>query len=312
VILFFFAVMVQILLIAQAAHLGNYAAYAAARVYAVRASWDSDAEDYAKKAAALAYAPVSAVIPGEVFGMGSPSALLSGVGSSTLSKLASVMEGFGMAYLVRLTSAGGGEVSIERSGSGATEQVDVNLTYACPVWIPGLRELWQLATTERSEDLDFDKMKHDLEPLAPGGLLTFVSPYAYIGIKSKCSIGYEPWSGTPRERQTVDEGSFSDPALKEYATKVKEASDALGAASDEEDKQYWQWYEADEKLTEAQEEFKAVMKDPNSSPEKKAAAQAKLDDAIEKEKKEWGEYKAAKADRKEKQKTLEQLTGNKF
>ncbi len=313
VILFFFAVMVQILLIAQAAHLGNYAAYAAARVYAVRVSWDSNAETLAKKAAALAYAPVSALIPGEVFGLGSPSSLLSGVGSSTLSSLASIMEGFGMAYFVRLNSAGGGEVEIGRSGSGSTEQVDVKLTYACPVWVPGLKELWQLATTERSEELDFDKMENDLAPLAPGGgLLSFVSPYAYIGIKSKCSMGYEGWSGTPRERQTVDEGSMADPSLQQHAQNVQQAREALEAAIDNEVQQYNEWQAAEAALATEQAEYDAVMANPSSSAAEKAAAQAELDAAKAKRDQEKAEYESAKANREAKQQALEDLMGENF
>jgi hypothetical protein len=217
-----------------------------------------------------------------------------------------------MAYLVRLTSAGGGEVSIERSGSGATEQVDVNLTYACPVWIPGLRELWQLATTERSEDLDFDKMKHDLEPLAPGGLLTFVSPYAYIGIKSKCSIGYEPWSGTPRERDTVDDSSMADPSLQEHAQKVQDAREALEDAIDNERQQYDEWQAAETELATAQAEYNAVMNNPSSSQAEKDAAQARLDAARAKRDEEKAQYESAKAAREARQQELENLMGEDF
>ncbi len=45
VILLLFMLILQYFVVVQVTQLGNYAAYAAARVHAVRSSWDSAAED---------------------------------------------------------------------------------------------------------------------------------------------------------------------------------------------------------------------------------------------------------------------------
>jgi len=217
VLLFFFA-MLQYFSIVQASQLGNYAAYVAARSYAVHAALDGvdQAKQTATTAAALALAPIARLLPGEVFGLpiGSFSNLLPDWMPGQ--QLAEIGEGWWVAENIRLNSnKGGGSITFTKSGS--PQQVDVAINYPQPIYVPGLAGLWDLVTGER--------IYHSLQPLSlglngvPGTSMPGFSDldqaieqhpqlgsdvssvYAilpYINVQSKCSMGYEDWSGTLR------------------------------------------------------------------------------------------------------------------
>jgi hypothetical protein len=234
-LLLFFS-MIQGLLIAQAAQLGNYAAYAAARVYAVRSGvsgLDETAKDYAKKAAALVYAPVAKLAPNEVAVLPDGlSSLLPGGLPSFVEKAAEVGEGFLTAYYLRLSSAGGGDFRIETSDS--SDQFRVELDFAYPIFLPGLAEAWSLVSGERN-------MKTHLQDMGVASntlLATLISPYPYVIIKSKCAMGYERWSGSPRKPQTTKPDAAIDTELTKRQKEMEEAQGALKKAQEKESKEY--------------------------------------------------------------------------
>jgi hypothetical protein len=145
VVLLFFCAFLQYLVVVRASQLANYAAYAAARSYAVHASVDGEEEarKTAVSAAALAMAPVAHLVPGEIAG---------GTFTHFRTGLLGLAEGFIVARFVRFNPHFGGSVEIATAGKPL--QVDVNINYPQPIYIPGLAELW--AITGGSTDIHSD------------------------------------------------------------------------------------------------------------------------------------------------------------
>jgi len=162
VILLFFFMFLQYFVIVRTSQLANYAAFVAARSYAVHATVDgaTEAKDMATKAAAMAFAPVASLEPGEVAGIGgSLSGLVPSGLPSIFSSAADLVEGYFVAYKIRLNSSiGGGSVNISTNGS--PPQIDVEINYPQPVYIPGLAELWALVAG--------NKIYTSLKPLHQG------------------------------------------------------------------------------------------------------------------------------------------------
>jgi Flp pilus assembly protein TadG len=229
-LLLFFA-MLQYFADVQTSQLGNYAAYVAARVYAVDNSVDaSGSQDKAQKAAAMALAPIARPVPGEIGGPTSVGSDIGGVLNTVLgSGLGNYVAGYAMAKYVRLNSSIlGGSVIVTDEGSPM--QVDVTINYPQPIFVPGLAEMWNFITG--------DKIYTSMQPLA-NGLTGGVQGYnkylgdweyaqqeaasfgitlpnlpaiflPYVNIQSKCSIGYANWqkyNGGPRQPPT---GSDTD------------------------------------------------------------------------------------------------------
>ncbi len=242
IILMFFFAMLQYFADVQASQLGNYAAYVAARVYAVDNSVDaSGSQGEAEKAAAMALAPIARPVPGEIGGPTSVGSDIGGVLNTVLgSGLGNYVAGYAMAKYVRLNSSIlGGSVIVTNEGSPM--QVDVTINYPQPVFIPGLAGMWNFVTG--------DKIYYSMKPLRQGlsGIPSYVLPVyetadqaqqfsqllaqydsgaassissivssipvvmlPYINIQSKCSMGYANWQkydGGPRLPPT---GSDSD------------------------------------------------------------------------------------------------------
>ena len=242
VLLFFFA-MLQYFEDVQAAQLGNYAAFCAARVYAVQESVDpNDAQAKAQKAAAMAMAPIARPVPGEIGGATGVSSVV-GSGLNSLQSIlgnnfANFISGYAMAEYVRFNSSLlGGSVNVTKQGS--PEQVDATINYPQPIFIPGLAGLWNFVTG--------DKIYYSMKPLRQGltGVPSYVLPVyeaadqaqqlsqllaqfdpsaassisslaaslptvmlPYINIESKCSLGYENWqyyNNGPRLHATDDD-----------------------------------------------------------------------------------------------------------
>lgn len=290
--------LIQVLLIAQAAHLGNYAAYAAARAYAVRAGVPGlagDAETYAKKAAALAYAPVAKLVPGEVAAFpGGIDGLVPGGMPGFLDSAADIAEGYLAAYHLRLSAAGGGAIRCSRSGS--PEQVVVELDYSYPIFLPGLAETWSLIAGER----DIKKNLKDMGVLSQAVVAELTSPFPYITIKSKCTMGYEPWSGTPRQGQTVSTEARTDPALADHLNDINEAKGRLEEAVAAEAEAGNAWTQAKNNLAAAQAAY-----DANPT----AANLAALNAARDAEEAAHQAYLDAKAVREQRQDEYENLIG---
>ena len=242
ILLLFFS-LIQGLLIAQAAQLGNYAAYAAARVYAVRSGvtgLKDNAADYAKKAAALVYAPISKLAPKEVANLpgGLTSLLPGGVFPSFVGEAAEIGEGFVTAYYIRLDNVGGGDFRVNTLDS--PDQFKVELDFAYPIFLPGLAEAWSLVSGERN-------MKTYLEDTGASSsttLASLISPYPYVIIRSKCSMGYEPWSGTPRTPKSTRPDAVTDPELTKRQQQMQAAQEALQKAQEVETKEYTEYCDA--------------------------------------------------------------------
>jgi hypothetical protein len=242
IILLCFFAMLQYFAVVQASQLGNYAAYEAARVYAVRAAVDpNDAYAKAQTAAERVLAPIARPVPGEPgYGLFNLPVLNLGPLSELLGQNAVYAANYakGLAYvsLFRLQpNILGGSVNITTNGTPT--QVNAAINYPQPVFIPGLAGIWDLVTGER--------IYHSLLPLSqglnanslPGVLLPFLSfydqaqeqlaqfnyqlpslpfiIYPYINVQSKCSMGCEAWSGTLRLRNndTSLTGSLSPPGV---------------------------------------------------------------------------------------------------
>jgi hypothetical protein len=284
-LLFFFSLL-QGLMIAQVAHLGNYAAYAAARTYAVRSGvsgLDGDAEDYAKKAAALVYAPVSRLVPNEVAVVPGIASLITGALPEFLQGAARVAEGFVTAYYVRMGSIGGGSFNVSRSGS--PEEVKVEIEYAYPIFMPGLAETWSLVAGERNIKTHLD----DMGVSDSVGLAGLVSPFPYIKIKSKCSMGYEPWNGNPRKPKTVSSEAAVNEDLAEQQQEMQEAQEALEDAQQKESEEYGEFCAA-KAAADAACAYAAAHPDDDD-------AQADCQAKTEKKNEEYQEYLNARAER---------------
>src|SRR5436190_4441387 len=134
VLLFFFAIL-QYFEVVKASQLANYAAYAAARSFAVHASVDGEdsAKETATEAAALAMAPVARLVPGELFGFGGdltqflPSLPADFPFGAAITNAEKLVQGYLVAKGIRFTGIGGGSVKITTSGT--PKQVDVEINY---------------------------------------------------------------------------------------------------------------------------------------------------------------------------------------
>src|SRR5690349_14598657 len=148
VLLFFFALL-QYFSVAQASQMANYAAFVAARVYAVRASIDpDDAKDKAVTAAAMAMAPVARPVPGEFGGPSVGSDFGTFLNPVLGSKAGNFLLGYAMAKYVRFNSdlLGG---SVNAQVQGDPKQVDVTINYPQPIYLPGLMEMWNFVMGDR-------------------------------------------------------------------------------------------------------------------------------------------------------------------
>ena len=217
IVLLFFLAILQYLQIFRASQHVNYAAFVAARTYSVHASVDGteEATRLALDSAALALAPVAKPAPSEFLGLGSLSA-----GNSKLAKL---LEGFLVARYIRLNpKIGGGSLTVTKGkfSRNSPVQVDVEIQYPQPIFIPGLAELWRLVGdgAEMGADLEalndglsgpiavpdriLEAMPDELENVLPGiveqtrTLLYRIvghGVYPYVNVRGKCSLGYSDW-----------------------------------------------------------------------------------------------------------------------
>jgi len=243
VVLMFYFAMLQWVQIVQTAQLVNYAAYAAARSYAVQWAIDtssdkSTAVSHATDAAALALAPVARLVPGEVL---SAPALVS---LSAFPDFVSLGYGFLVAREVRLNPQFGGSIAITtETAVGSLQQVDVLIHYPQPIYMPGLSELWGIvggSTLDKGSDIhaDLKSLSAGLgglvgvtgevasyvpasepsafEGLFPGVWSSFagvvssvigaVLPFPYMDVSGKCSMGIENW-GSQSQWQPRQPGS---------------------------------------------------------------------------------------------------------
>jgi hypothetical protein len=237
--------MLQYFYIVQASQLGNYAAFVAARTYAV-SGHDSNPLDEATTAACIALAPIARPMPGEI---GGNTAFGSFAGSiiSSISSIASSStlgmdiynfgSGYAMAKYVRLNSSilGG---SVTATNEGSPSQVDVTINYPQPIFIPGLSGMWNFVAgtkvyssmkplrqglTGITSDIlpvyegantlqSFSQQLAQFDPGAASSLNQFVSSLPvimlpYVNVQSKCSLGYSGWGGVPRLADTTDDNS---------------------------------------------------------------------------------------------------------
>jgi Flp pilus assembly protein TadG len=154
-LLFFFA-MIQYFSIVQASQLGNYAAFVAARVYAVNESFDStNAPDEATKAASIVLAPIARPALNEIGGdttfgndISSVMSSLNSInGGKLLADARTFGEGYAMAKYARFNSdilGGSVSCSLEAYNGGTVTQVVVNINYPQPIYVPGLTGLWKM------------------------------------------------------------------------------------------------------------------------------------------------------------------------
>lgn len=343
VVLLFFLAMLQYFSIVQASQLGNYAAYVAARVYVVQAPLckhkngnDDDAKDKAKKAAAMALAPIARFVPGEIsvggFSMGSLSSMLPSGTPDFLQGAAKFVEGYLVAYYIRLNSSlGGGSLDITANDT----QVDVSINYPQPIYIPGLAEMWNFVQGEHI----FTSLKPVREGL--GGIPSYYASYQelrdkaksllgidlpdspvrflpYVNIKSKCSMGMEDWGSKeeyrPRQHGTVQDAGASEEDKNKInnSQKAQEAAQEYNKAVQTEKDKCSAWNAARTKLAQAQSNRDAVYANPNSTAQQKAAADAALSQAQQEEQAAHNAYNSAQADRRNKQATLEGITGESY
>ena len=255
VLLFFFA-MLQYVAIVQAYQVGNYAAYVAARSYAVHAALsihetgdDARAVEFATRAAAMALAPIARLMPGEITALGYDLADFELTGSHE----EQLIKGYLVARNLRLNASQlGGGVSIHTSGN--PKQVDVEINYPQPIYVPGLVELWNyiggqkiftgleslregLEGTPKSYG-EYQMMREQGKSLEgfdiPTELDEYLSLCPHVMIKSKCSIGYADWGAKetfrPRLPDTVDAAEVTDPGLEQKAEEMKKLQKELEEA----------------------------------------------------------------------------------
>lgn len=213
VLLLFFSVL-QYFDVVRASQLGNYAAYVAARSYAVHAAVDGDAaaQVMAKKAACLALAPIARAVPGE---LGTPLQYdPAAIGLNFLQSLfgkyaGSYIDGYFSAQAIRLS--GSHNFKLAPPGKNNPKVVKVEINYPQPIYLPGLKEMWNLVGGEGvwsyapSQDI-----VTELDPLAAGtdvwahklDLFGKINTFPYVNVRSKCTMGYEDWSGTRQTRST--------------------------------------------------------------------------------------------------------------
>jgi Flp pilus assembly protein TadG len=255
VLLLFFLMMVQYVVIVQTTQLCNYAAYVAARSYAVHANNPVEgpgvATDLATKAAALALAPVARLAPGELIGVGS--SVTGQLPNFPGNHVMEILEGWGTA-LVRLKNVG----SITFATNGSPEQVNVAINYPQPIFIPGLTELWAITGGEKGihrslsglstglgsplrtalagteafeafEDVNYQLTGNYIIAIGPG----FVLPY--VDITAKCSMGCENWGSEsdyrPRLPQDGEATDSSDPSTDQKLQDLQDAQNQVSADS---------------------------------------------------------------------------------
>ena len=190
VLLFFFA-MLQFFEMVQAAQLGNYAAYQAARAYSVRKKVDNapdsiNPETAAQLSAAIALAPVGRLVSGSAGGLGGAfGALFLPLQLSINSHGSEIVKGSGTAFM--LLQAGGFSPSIENIGSHYQAVVAIN--YPQQINVPGLSEMWNVVAGQN--------IKTSLLPLekAAGLGLGLVNGTPFVNLPSQSSSGCEQWSG---------------------------------------------------------------------------------------------------------------------
>lgn len=316
VIILVFMLIIQHLIIVQAALVGNYAAYVACRVYAVRASLDpDDAEEKATTAAALVYAPVSRMMPGELsLPVGSPDTFLPAGAQSVLENIAplgnivALGSGYAVARYVRLNKqVSGGSVNI--STTAAPGEVIVEINYAQPVLIPGLAEIWKLTGGKRDINKDLAPMGEGLDGWSPSGM---PGMYPVVNVKSKCAMGMEDWGSDadmyrPRKRKTVKDEEVANPELEKNAAAQKEAQEECKEASDKVQQKQAELQAAQAELDAAQAQYDSVMADPASTDAQKLSAQTALNIARSKRDEKRWEYDMARNAYEEKRKELEEL-----
>jgi hypothetical protein len=337
VVLLFFLAMVQYLLIVRTSQACNYAAYVAARVYAVRESVDgaAKAKEKATDAAAIALAPVARLVPGELGPLPSPSGSLPG--GFPLSGAAKLAEGYLIAKHVRLNSSvGGGGVTITVGGN--PKQVDVQIAYPQPIYLPGLAELWGLVAGERiytsmkplrqglqgvpskvlpaMETWDEAKVLADKFGVPLSAPVKFILPY--VNMRGKCSMGYEDWGRTaldkPRKPRTVKDanGDSGDLAkINKAQESTQTAQEYQDAVKNETDK-CEQWAAARQKLQQAQSKVDQACTPEKANSAECAAAKAELSQAQAAEAAAHNAYNAAQAARRAKQAEVEAATGQDY
>jgi Flp pilus assembly protein TadG len=262
IILLFFLAMLQFFADFQASQLGNYAAFEAARVYAVDDPVDSGgSKNEALQAAALVLAPIARPAPDEIGGPTSVGSLITGLLSDVMgNSLVNYGVGYAMAKYVRLNSSVlGGSVNVAHSG-GSPDQVNASINYPQPIFVPGLAGLWNLVMGDNvyvsMKDLrtgltgipskilpvyegagSLGSLTSELSKFDPGAASTLSSLASsmptvmlpYMNVQSKCSLGYENWQkydGGPRKHANGDESDSSaeagDPKADAAAQQVQQ------------------------------------------------------------------------------------------
>ncbi|MEI8120845.1 MAG: TadE/TadG family type IV pilus assembly protein [bacterium] len=316
VLLMFFA-MLQYVAVVQAHQVGNYAAYVAARSYAVYHD-----EDKALSAAAMAFAPIARLMPGELTALGYDLGAFELTGSG----LEKLVKGYVVAKNLRLNSSIlGGKLSI--STSGDPKQVDVEIIYPQPIYVPGLVELWNLVAGEKvftslkslREGLggvpkyygEYQMLREQQKSVA-GFDIPDADPYLslcpHVAVRSKCSMGYEEWgeieSFRPRLPNTVDAEEVTDPALEAKAKEMDQARKDLEDAQKECNSEC-QAYDDARKAT---NKAKQHVAETAPGTEERAAAELELSHAQEWEAKKYNSCEQAKKNVAEKRDHLGDLT----
>jgi hypothetical protein len=200
VVLFFFLAILQYFEFVRAAQMVNYAAYVAARSYAVLHS-----EDKARDSAVMALAPVS-----NNLGLGSIAGGLGGSmsGISTFfGDLANAIPGGqsatrfanGLLSAYASLSFGNFAVTTNTVSDSSLQQVNVSINYPQFINIPGFESLWKmLAGNDQFASFEYYYQNY----LWSSGLAPVDLPVALlvaegcINVPGKCSTGYESWGSS--------------------------------------------------------------------------------------------------------------------
>jgi hypothetical protein len=211
VVLFFFLAVLQYFEFVRAAQMVNYAAYVAARSYAVLHS-----EDKAQDSAVMALAPISnnlglGSLPGDLGGA------MSGI-SSFFGNLAEAIPGGQAAasYANGLISAyaslsfGNFTVTTNTVTGTSLQQVYVSINYPQFINIPCFESLWKLMTgNDPFASLEYYYQNYSWS----SGLASVDLPVALflaegcINVPGKCSTGYESWGSTTAFNQAYNQVS---------------------------------------------------------------------------------------------------------
>ena len=331
VVLLTFLALLQYLIVVRSAQLVNYAAYAAARSYAVHAASENPnaAKEMAVKAAAYALAPVARLVPREIFGMG---------GSLLGGGIPGLLEGYLMARMRLDPAILGGSVQITTTDS--PHQVHVEINYPQPIYIPGLAELWNLVAGKKIyyalKDLrqglggipapfltsyegyqelqyEYDQMLARIRAFSP----SFNPPrmpnipaedilfFPYINLSGNCSMGYEEWGGSLR---LPADASSSGPAplpasdngadMDEMASKAQQAEQVAQQKAKAYHEAKRDYERATAEVTDAQKEYDSAVtqSQKNAALVKLQAAQRNQSVALGNVTRTKAEYDAAAAD----------------